>query len=142
MNRMRVRLHARWIGLPSEVAVCGDRRHELISSGWKLCPHLGVGLRAARASMAVMASIGSFRTACVHDGAISIAFPVPRLVGARVVAQIHHVLTDLTKADAVRENASNDQRAELEKLPGGTCDRMRDPLPTRRESSAAQCCIV
>ena len=31
MNRMRVRLHARWIGLPSEMAVFGDRRHELIS---------------------------------------------------------------------------------------------------------------
>ena len=54
-----------------------------------------------------------------HDGAISIALPVPRLVGARVVAQIHHVLTDLTKADAVRENASNDQRRNLRSCPEG-----------------------
>ena len=40
--------------------------------------------------------------------AISIVVRVPRLLVARVVAQIHDVLTDFAKADFVRENAEDD----------------------------------
>jgi hypothetical protein len=88
-----------------------------------------------------MTSIKSLRRMCFHDGAISIACPVPRLLGARDVAQVHDVLTDVIKSDFVRENAQNDERADLRSCPEGTCVRMRDPPPTRWETCCSPRCV-